>query len=170
MNLEDIGLTNDDLIERVVQKIVDTLGDEYEFFSDLKQTVKTKVYERIGESMNRKVDAALDDAMGAILAEKICPVTIWGEQAGEETTLRDALAKQARTFWETNVDKDGKLTKSYGGKPRHQHLMEQLLKDEFSQAVREHATVIVDGFKAAVKGDLQSMVNAHIEKLIPSRR
>jgi hypothetical protein len=127
------------------------------------------VYERLSTRVNAAVDEQLRVEMTNIMAEKITPVNVWGEIAGEETTLREALRQRAREFWEVKIDKDGRPNK-YGGTERYKTLMQQLLKDEFSAAVRENAGEIVAAFKAAVKGNLQSMVNEHIEKLIPSRR
>ncbi len=167
--LEELGITKEDLIDRVIERLIERLDTEDEFFTTLSDRARDLVHETLSNKINAAVDARLGDEMTTILAEKIVPVNAWGERAGEETTLMDAFRSKAREFWDVSVDKDGKPTR-WGGIPRHEHIMQKVLKDEFAKAVRDNATEIVTAFKAAVKGNISSMVNEHIEKLIPSRR
>lgn len=169
LDLAELGLTAEDLITRVVDRILESLDEDHNFFEDLQLTAKKRIYERVESVLDKVVDARLNQAMTEILAETITPVTIWGEPTGETTTLRDALASRARVFWEVQVDNEGKPT-TWNGKPRHEHLMAKLLNEEFANAIRSNATEIVAAFKEAVRADAGKLLGEHIEKLIPTRR
>jgi hypothetical protein len=48
-------------------------------------------------------------------------------------------------------------------------LMKKLLKDEFANAVKANAEVIVAEFKAALQADATKLVVEHIDKLINTK-
>lgn len=169
MNLAELGITNEDLIAKVVEKLAEEFCGDADLSDMIESEMVRYVRERVDTTMKATIDSRLEQEMSAILSSKIAPVNIWGEATGEPTTIREALAERAKEFWDVRVDEKGKPT-TWNGKPRHQRLLEEILQDKFAQAVKQHAEEIVAGFRAAVKTDLSKLCAEHIEKLIPSRR
>jgi hypothetical protein len=172
MNVTDLGFTADQfkqlIVESAAEKLADQIAREEAIPDRVEEMIRARVEKAIGEGLEARVEATLTATMESVMRETITPVNIWGERAGEPTTLRDALAARARVFWDVRVDKDGKPS-TYGGTPRHEHLMKQMLNEEFTAAIRENATVVVAAFKEAVRGDAARLLGEHIEKLMPAR-
>lgn len=173
MNLEALGITADELreqiIERAATKLADDAGDEGYLGDRAIEIVKERIERSVAKNLDLRIEQTLAAEMGKILRETITPVDIWGERTGAPTTLRDALAERARVFWDVRVDKEGKPS-TYGGSPRHEHLLRQLLNEEFTKAVRENITGMVTAFRDAVKVDAARITAEHIDKLIPKGR
>lgn len=168
MDLSTLGITKDDVLNLAAQRLVEAYAPEHDVAEMVDAEIKRRVREHVEKRLERAIDATLNAAMEKILGDEIIPCTIWGERTGKPTTIRAALADKARDFWDVRVERDGRIT-TYGGKPRHEYLMEQILKDKFAEAVKENATTIIAAFKAAVTADAQKMVAEHINKLIVVR-
>lgn len=165
MNNIPFDITREEVLDLAAQKLVEAFADE----STISDTANSLIRERVDKAFASKLNARIDDFLTAelekLMAQEIVPVNMWGEREGKPTTMRAALAERARKFWEVRVDGDGREN-SYGGTPRHEALMKQLLKDEFAKAVAENAEVIVAEFKQALLVDSTKLVTAHIDKLI----
>lgn len=161
------GITREEVLKLVVDKMVDDVwreaGDTVEIVNRI---IREKVDGQIGKNLDAKIDAALTAEMERLMTVEIVPVSIWGERTGSPTTLRDALSERARLFWDVRVDKDGKPTGDYYGKPRHEHLFAKIVNDEFNRVVQQNVTNIIGAFKDAVKADAARITNEHIDKLI----
>lgn len=169
MNTLELGITAEALRAQIVELAATKLVDEIIGNHDIPDRVDQMLLDRIeaatSKGLAERIEATLSAEMEKILRETITPVDIWGERTGEPTTIRDALAKRSREFWDLKVDKDGKPS-TYGGRPRHEHLMSRLLNEEFTAAIKENATAIVAGFKTAVSADAGRLLAEHIDKLI----
>lgn len=163
--MKDLNITKEDVLELAATKVADTYFDQSEIESSVHKIVEQRVAEYIGKGLQARIDKFLDEEMSKLLAQEITPVDIWGEKAGKPTTIRAQLAERARVFWDVCVDKDGKES-SWGGEPRHAHLMKRIAKEEFEKAVKSNADVIVGQFKEALKADAAKLVAEHIDKLI----
>lgn len=169
MNTLELGITAEILREQIVDlaatKVADEVLGEGELHDRVERIVQSRIEAAVSKGLHERIEATLAAEMESILATTITPTDIWGDRTGPPTTIRDALAARAKDFWDVRVDKDGKPS-SYGGAPRHEHLMRRLLDEEFTKAVRENASVIVSAFKAAVKADGARILNEHIDALI----
>ncbi len=169
MNIEDLGITKEDLIEKATQKIAEEALSEDNPQDILSRIVYDKVKEITEQSLKDRIDKTLNDAMEQILGDEVIPRDIFGDKTGEPTTIRAALAERARVFWDTKVDNKGNI-ETYGGKPRSEHLMKSLLDGAFNKAIQENMDVVVAEFKVAMKKDLSSSINKHIDKIFPKGR
>lgn len=164
-------ITKEEVLNLAAQKLVDAY--EYRDSDSITERAEEIIRRKVGElfsetSIKAKIDAVLTEELDRLLGQEIVPVDIWGHREGKPTTIRAQLSERARKFWEVPVDREGRES-SYGGTPRHKLLMEQIVKEEFSKAVKENAEVIVSEFKAALKIDASKLVSDHIDKLISVR-
>lgn len=158
-------ITKEEVLELAAQKLADNYGDNGELADAATTRLRERIEEIIKTGIASRVDAFLDAEMRELLSKEIIPLTMWGEKAGEPTTLRDVLHKRALEFWDVRVDKDGRKS-DWGGTPRHEHLMSKILQDEFAQAVKQNASTIVAAFKQALLADSKKLVEQHINALI----
>ena len=170
MTLEEMGITKEELLELAANKI----ADGFEAHSDMEEYCKKKIHERIKEvfeyKLTQTVDAFLTETMTKLISEEIVPVNIWGERAGNPTTIRAQIAERAKDFWEKKIGDDGKET-SWGGTARHEVLLKKIVAEEFTKAVKDNVNEVVAAFKVALSKNCQEVVAAHINSLVaPSRR
>ena len=159
--LEALGLTADDVLERIAERVICE--------ADLHDAAHSIVAERVGEEVEKglaaRIETTLRAEMERILDREIVPTNLWGEAEGEPTTIRNQLAARARSFWSEHVDKDGKKT-TYSGKPRHQWVMDNTVREEFSKAVKENLELIVEAFRAAATEDAQKWITENLNKVL----
>lgn len=159
------GITRDEILNLAAQKLVDAYAGDADIESTATDMIREKIKLAFETGMKKRIDDFLNEEMQRIVAQEIVPVNIWGEREGQPTTIKAELAKRAKEFWNIKVNKEGK-EESWGGEPRSTHLMKQILKDEFANAVKENAEVIVSQFKAALKQNATQLVVKHIDSLI----
>ena len=171
MDIKELGITREEILNLAAEKLIqESPADSDESLSDLaRRIVESKVSQYIADNLRTKIDQTLTAEIERLLSTTITPVDIFGKATGSPTTIRSALAEKAKAFWDTKVDKDGNPA-AYSGEPRYQMVMQKIVKTEFEAAIRQNATAIVDGFKAALKADATRLLSEHIEKLIPARR
>lgn len=163
--INPFNVSRDELLNLAAQKLVDQLGDTEELWNQAERLVSSKVSEVVGKGLKERVDAKLNEEMEKILTTVITPMTIWGESAGNPTSIRELLSERARVFWEVNVDSEGKPS-SWGGEPRYKRLMSELLNTAFKEAVKTNADVIVSEFKKAMLQHAHNLVAENINRLI----
>jgi len=93
------------------------------------------------------------------------PIDIYGERAGNPTTLRDIIKDKALKFWDEKVNEEGKVS-GWGGRPRHEHLYGKVVRDEFEKAIRANVKEVVAAFKAKMKHHFANLTEKHIEDMI----
>jgi len=170
INMEALGISSDDIMDRAAQKIADEVMD-HERVRDLADNyIRAQVDEIIGKRLESQIEATLSEVMGSILNEEVTPRNIWGEKQGKPTTIRAALSERAKDFWQVKVNKEGKPSDSYGSMPRHQWLMERTVKGEFESAIKANIDEVVDGFKAAMREDAGKWIATHIASVFPKQR
>lgn len=159
-------ITREDVLNLAAQKLVDAYCGEPDLSEIAERMIRERITLAFADGLKRRIDEFLTAEMEKLIGQEIVPVNIWGEREGTSpTTIRAELAKRARDFWNVTIDRDGRES-SYGGQARSKVLMEQIVKDEFSKAVKENADVIVGEFKAALKADATALVHKHIDSLI----
>lgn len=165
MDNAPFNITREEVLGLAAQKLVDVYCGDPDLSETAERMIKDKVNEAFASKLSRRIDEFLTAEMERLLGQEIVPVNIWGERDGKATTLRAAIAERARIFWDVKIDGDGREC-SYGGQPRSRALMEKILKDEFANAVKSNADLIIGEFKAALKTDATKLVTEHIDKLI----
>lgn len=166
MSIENpFGITREELLELAAKRLADSYGDDLDLQNTAERMIRERVTDLFQAQLKQRVDTFLDAEMKALVGQEIVPVNIWGEREGKPTTIRAELAKRAQEFWNVRVDANGRES-SYGGTERSKLLMQQILKDEFANAVKQNAEVIIAEFKSALKVDATKLVTEHIDKLI----
>lgn len=159
------GITRDEILNLAVQKLIEEAFHDDHVDELVSTTIRSRVLEITKDSLPEIINKFLSEELNRIATAPVTPQNIWGEKAGEPSTIRDQLHKRALTFWEERVDGQGKVT-SYGGYPRHEHLVRQCLQEEFSNAVKTNAAAVVVEFANALKAQGSKLVADHITKLV----
>jgi hypothetical protein len=115
---ESLGLTREEILERVVQQIVTTLLEQSELDED---GVAVPTRSRFATVLRRKVleraDAAVADIAGrhvlpnvASYVETLClqETNKWGEKTGKSMTFIEYLVERADRYLREEVDYEGK--------------------------------------------------------------
>jgi hypothetical protein len=160
------NITREEVLNLAAAKLTDAFADDGELSNIAERNIRERVEQKIGKGLELRIDQFLSAEMEKLMSKEIVPVDIWGENTGKATTIKAELHRRAREFWDVRVDSDGKPSGSYGGEPRHVHLMKQIVKEEYSKAIKENAEEIVLAFKAALKADAARISSEHIDKLI----
>jgi hypothetical protein len=166
MNSIPFEITKEEVLSLAAQKLFDAYYGELDISERAEEIIRSKVDKMVEEAnFRRKIDDVLTAEMEKILGQEVQPVNIWGEREGKPTTIRAALAEQAKIFWHVRVDQEGRES-TYGGSPRSEMLMRKLLKEEFEKAVKTNAELIVQEFKKALLSDAVKIVTDNINRLI----
>lgn len=169
--LELLGITQEDLIDRVVNRIVDNAESVQDVIDRVEYEIKGKIDEVIKTRLSDRIDAVLAEMAIRVMDETIDPVDIWGKQVGGPTTIRQMLHQKSMDFWNVTVDSNGKPTE-YGREkqPRHKFLIAQISKEQFEEAVKENASEVVDAFRAAMKEESGAWVAKYINQTFKNKR
>lgn len=159
------GIKPEDILELAAQKLADEFADKYQVQQRAYELIESRVEGISTKNLVQKIDDVLTTEMERILHAEIVPLDMWGEKAGQPTNIRDMIAERARKFWDERVEKDGKLT-SYGGQPRHEHMMRQIVNDEFDKAIKQNVVEIIAGMKDAMRAHAHKVADEYLDKLI----
>lgn len=165
LSLEALGFSEERLLDMAAEKIAEEYFRGDMLTARVERLIEEKVSAAIPKGLNAKIDALLSAEMEKIIGEEIVPVNMWGEREGKPTTIRAQIAERARIFWEERVDKDGKLS-SYGGKPRHEHLLRTIVNEEFAAAIRQNVVNVVGAMKVAAKAHAEKITEEALDNLI----
>lgn len=164
--LESIGLTNEEIQDRVIERIVERLLD-YETadedgrhvigVSDLTRSVKKLIKERIDESVRalgeKHIVPRVDELVeGHVLQE----TTMWGEKKGDPVSFTEYLVQRADAYMAEKVDSSGKTKEESGGfswsgrKTRMTHLIDSYLELQIHSAIKSGMGDVTKSLGAAI--------------------
>lgn len=177
IDLETLGMTQEDLQQRVVSAMCERLmsvvvvdeNGEYPDDSPLKRRLDKSVREQIDKAIDSLAEKhVLPLVSGRIETLIIQKTNQYGEATGAPATFTEFLVKRAENYLTEQVDWNGKEKgrDSYSWKGEqtritflvHQHLhhhIEQAMK----KAMENANSVIVDGINATVKLKLAEIAN-----------
>lgn len=165
--LESLGLSKDDLITLLADKVFSALhGEEGELLDKVSSIVNKRLSDNIGNILDVCVRQKIDAEMEKVLSGMITPVNVWGEQTGEPISLRAAMHEAARDYWNVKVNKDGK-PEHWNSVPRYQWVMNNIAKDAFNTALKDNINLMVASLKQAIAKDIHKACDEHLDKLIP---
>jgi len=159
------GITRAEILNLAVQKLIDEAFNDESASELVQDTIQKEVKRLTKDSLPGQINTFLREELDRIASMKITPQNLWGEPTGEATTIRDQLHKRALTFWEERVDAKG-MVQTYGGSPRHEHLVRSMMHEEFNNAVKTNAAAVVAEFANALKAQGSKLVAEHITKLV----
>lgn len=165
VSMASLGFSEEALLNLAAQKIADQFWDADNLGCRAEKMLEERVNQAVPKQLNQKIDNLLEEEMRRILSAEIIPCDMWGDRVGPPTTIRDQITVRARSFWEERVDEKGKLS-SYGGKPRHEHMMRQIVQEEFDKAIKQNVVNIVGAMKIAAKAHAEKITNEALDNLI----
>ena len=165
-----IDLNKEDLEKAVVERAVDELlADEETLRERIRIKVEKLVTERVSAALDKTVESALSDALKSALSSEISPVNAWGEPTGESKTLREVLYLRSVDFWNEKVGADGKKSSAYGAKPRHEHMLQEVMAKEFSKAIKQNMVDIAGALKDSIRESFYKKIDIELDGLFKVR-
>ena len=175
--LAQIGLTQEELQERVVNRIVDAvmyshLADDEERGHAIESQFRRQIQEHAESAIDKAVTAIGDKFVVPAMKEYIETFTLqetntWGEKTGKKLTFIEYLVKRAEAYSQEQVDSSGQTKQesrdSYW-KPsttRVSYLIDKYLHYQIDIAMK---TVIGDANKLIV-GGLEKAVKASLAEI-----
>ena len=182
MNLEELGMTRDEIQARVVERIVADLmtdrhqdaehGDWWSGESKWAALLKSAVVERINATVISMAEKNLLPAVEQYIESMVLQETTkWGESRGHPVTLREHLVSRAEAYLTEMVNYNGKSkpesSSDYswsGTQTRITHLIHEHFHREIKSAMEEALKAanahIVDGIQTTVKTKLREITNS----------
>lgn len=155
--------------EKIIEQAANRLADEAYESVDALQMLRDEISCRIDKFLNASAQNIMDETllreMDGIMSRQFQPVNQWGEGQGKPTSLRDEMQRLAAEFWSVKLDSKSKKS-SYGGKPRHQYMFEELAKESFASEIQANIEPVIAGFREALLNDSSKMLVKHIDRFI----
>ena len=172
IDLQALGITTDELQERIVSRAVERLFEVSGMDEDGYDVIQSSP---LAGRLEKAIKAAVDKRVGEIAERHVLPITgelvenivlqatnQWGEKTGEPVTFREYLIKRADNYLREEVNYEGKSKaeagNSYGwnkAQSRIAHLVHAHLhyniESAMKEAVKSANTVIVAGIQETVK-------------------
>lgn len=176
IDLAELGITKEDLQERVIEKMADNLLSDYgcdedgepsRSHSSLRKNLDDKITECIDKSVEqiaeKHVLPKVAQLMEAVILQK---TNQWGEKQGKPTTFIEYLIERADFYMTEEVDEQGKTRKesSYNFNPRQtriSHLIEKHLHYSIEKSMK---AILQDGNKTLVKS-IEETVRIQLKQL-----
>ena len=180
LTIEALGLSKDELIERIVDTCAERLltiasldddGNEWSTASPFAKALETKITARIEQSID---DIAAKNVLPNVAAyvESVCltETNKWGEKVGKPQTFTEFLVSKAEGYLTETVNYEGKAKAEAasfswsGTQTRISHLVHKHLhfavETAMKEAVKNANTVIVGGLEKTVRIKLQEVAAA----------
>lgn len=189
--IEAIGLTQEEIATRVIEKIAEQIMSETGCDEDgnesrFRSTVARKLTEKVTESIDATVSRIGAEILAPSVEEMVRSLVIqktneWGEKRGEPVSFVQYLTQRADEFLREEVNHDGKSKTESGdgynwraSTTRVTGMIDKYLKYEIEQFARQSLVAanaaIAEGIAAAVKGTMQKLINGvKVSAVVPER-
>lgn len=167
ITLEQLGLTQSDLQDRVVAHIADLLltskgynedGDETEAASRFKQQVVELIKKRVDENVRRLAEIhVLPKVSDFVEHLSLTETNKWGEKTGKTLTFIEYLTQRAEAYMQEQVDHNGKGKSEADGygwsgkQTRIVHLMHQHLHYSIETAMKDALKVATSAISKGIE-------------------
>lgn len=176
--LEALGITKDELLDRIVDRVSDNLLRESYLDEDGEEAgdMPTAFQRVMQDRVTKKVDQAIDAIAGRHVlpnvesyVENLClqETNKWGERTKEAYTFVEYLTKRAEEYLSEKVNYEGKTRSESSGyswegtQTRVAHLVHRHLhfsiETAMKQAIAQANAVIVGGLEETVKIKLEEI-------------
>ena len=169
--LKEIGLTKEELQDRIVERAADFVmyNDE-----DIEHRLYGKLNSKIEEQISTTIDNLAKEHVLPNVAEYVENITLqktneWGEKIGKSITFTEYLVEQAHNYMTEQVNYEGKNkaeSRGYSFNPKQtrvSYLIEEYLHHSIENAMKEALTdansAIAEGIEETVKIKLQEIVS-----------
>ncbi len=180
VNLEALGLSTEDLRDRVVERVCQKLmksigydpdcGDTYEADSELVRKFRTEMKTRIDEQVTVFGETHFTPHIKEIIeATTIEQTNNYGEKTGESMTFIEYLVKSAKGYLMELVDYQGKPKKRgdsywHSEGTRIAHMIHDYLYSHIETAMKDALKIaneaLVDGIKKTVEIKMKEIVKS----------
>lgn len=154
IDLATLGFTNEELQERVIDRICEQLltgidsdpdsGDEYQVASTFRRGIDNRVKAKIEETINAIAEREVLPNVTTYIESLVLQETnSWGEKRGNPVTFREYLVQRAEAYMQEKVDFQGKSKAEAGGyswngtQTRITHLVHQHLHYSIESAMKD---------------------------------
>jgi hypothetical protein len=151
--LKVLGLTQEDLAERVTDQLTESIRDE----------TRKRIDALVSQRCLAIIDQAIANAVGNVLDLQYTQVDQWGEPKGNTTTLRDVIKNKAVNWLGEYVDSQGKTVTDqrnhYGDKHgRAQWMVDKACKEAVDAIAKQQVAQVTEKTKAEVKEIVSKLV------------
>lgn len=178
INLEDLGISKEDLAERVVESIAERYVNDTSFDEDgnpgytkptkLAERLKALVAERIDAGLKKVIDEhILVDAEGYLKTMMLQETNQWGEKKSGPYTLIEWLQKRAVTYLTEQVDSSGrdKASVGYNWAPSQTRLT-HIIHQYFHYHIQGTLEAVVQDANKQIAGGIQGAVEASLNDIL----
>jgi predicted transcriptional regulator len=178
-NLEQLGITKDELADRVVDNVAyrllygETADEDGNTMSGLESTFSRQLKERLLKAIGEAVDALAEKHVVPTLIEQIeeldfQPRSRYGEPKGEAITYKEYLASRADIWLMQTVDCDGNEEGDYhfrGDRGRKTTRAAWLVNQYFSNTVERSLKEAVGAANEKISEGLEEAVAMKIREI-----
>lgn len=154
INLESLGFTQEELQERVIDRICESLlssieydpedGGEYPVASKFKQLIDKRISQQVDETINALAEKhVIPNVTQYIETLTLQETNAWGEKRGEPVSFIEYLTQRAQEYMQEKVNFEGKTKAeagSYswsGAQTRITHMIHQHLHYSIESAMKQ---------------------------------
>jgi hypothetical protein len=154
MKIENICVTEEQLLKMVVEKLADDccIGD-VDASDMLRQQIEKRVSKLAQDAISDKLNTYIEET----LSNTIKPVDCWGEPTGVALSLKDMIKNRADTYLSEKVNSDLRPD-TYNGKPRLEHLVYKAVQAQVDSVVKRELDKAIEEAKL----QLRNTVAKHI--------
>lgn len=155
MKLEDIGITKEDILQKVSEMLVEELN------ASARKRIAEFVNDEVKSQVRAQVSAIITDTARKTFDGTFQPVNHFGEKAGEPTTIRDLFVSQAKEWWTLKVDCNGKPTTDswgnkltmaqYHAKEAISEIVKGVMVNEFTPLITDAKTQLATAFTKSIQ-------------------
>lgn len=179
--LQALGISRDDIIEKVIDRCVDSLMSTQYFDQEdgspyrAKSDVEKRITELCRKRVDEKVQQIADAHILPFVSERIEKLTLqktnqWGEKAGAPVTFVEYLVARADSYLTEMVNYEGKSKDEVGSysfsgtQSRITHMINKHLHYSIETAMKN----AVQHVNAALSKGLQETVKTKIDEIVSS--
>jgi hypothetical protein len=177
--LEQLGLSKEELQERVINTIADKMlseegfdedGNELRLESRMQKTIRERIRTRIDAKVTEIADASILPRVTEMVENLVLQETNkWGEKTGEKLTFTEYLVKRADHYLREEVDRNGQSKDEirYSSdwrkdSTRIMHVVHGYLSHNVERALKE----AVENANKSIAGGLEGAVKLALDNIV----
>ena len=172
--LEQVGITKEELIERIVTRALgisaalEQTGEESWEEVPFSDVIDKKVNSAIGNFIEQfrpmiqfRINEIMNQKMNEVFEAPFQPVDKWGNKKGEETTIRDLIALDAKNYWSEKVDENGVVnSSSYSNKtPRSTFYARKVMTEFYDKELVSEVKKLASEMKAKIPETISAEIS-----------
>lgn len=180
-SLEALGITADELTNRIVDKCVEQLMTDVNFDEDGDEW---RGRSRLAEQLDKRIKQQINDTVNALAEKHVLPnvsayvenLTLhatnkWGEKKGQTVTFIEYLTQRAEDYMQEKVNYEGKAKDEAGGyswngtQTRITHLVHQHLHYSIDSAMKSALQIATSGIAAGLQETCKTKLAEIAQKL-----